>query len=383
MTPEHSEPSRHAACLLAAAQLILPHILSGERVPRTKINLAMEHAFGAKNTHGVWTQRDSFIALEIAAILALRQHDGDKNPLEAFKALEHLARQLPTQTVRSEEQVALQHFSTTPALAWLLAALARIDETDSVLEPSAGTGMLAAWAGEGRALHLNEIDPTRAEILRQLFPKASVSQEDGARIGQLQVNPSVILMNPPFARNAVGGEDPLAAARHLAAAISALRPGGRLVAIMPDSFSSDGKNGGVYARALRGCSLIAHFQIRAAFKAHGTSIPIRLLAIDKIAGKITRAAVSHDQLVDFLPLLSGLAPRAALAEPVEAPKRPQAPMPGRPGMSPLKAFSRARTAPPLAAPQHSIDTGHGWADVTYSQQANPPAIEQASGVYAP
>ncbi|MFX7768537.1 hypothetical protein ABTK15_21250, partial [Acinetobacter baumannii] len=76
-----------------------------------------------------------------------------------------LASLLPIQTVRSEEQIAHQHFSTPLSLAWLAARMAMIGPDDSVLEPSAGTGMLAHWAGEGRALHLNELDPVRAEIL--------------------------------------------------------------------------------------------------------------------------------------------------------------------------------------------------------------------------
>ncbi len=48
-------------------------------------------------------------------------------------------------------------------------------------------------------------------------------------------------MNPPFARNAAGQEDATAAARHLAAALGALRPNGRLVAIMPDGFTPQGR----------------------------------------------------------------------------------------------------------------------------------------------
>ncbi|MFX9962075.1 hypothetical protein ABTP39_19010, partial [Acinetobacter baumannii] len=106
--------------------------------------------------------------------------------------------------------------------------------------------MLAHWAGEGRALHLNELDPVRAEILRQLFLTASVTTDDAAAIRQLGIRPSVVLMNPPFARNAAGKDDPLAAARHIAAALAALRPGGRLVAIMPDGFSGQGRKAEVF-----------------------------------------------------------------------------------------------------------------------------------------
>lgn len=111
--------------------------------------------------------------------------------------------------------------------------------------------MLPTWAGKGSALHLNDIDATRAEILRLLFPSAAVTIGDGAKVSQgLGIQPSVIVMNPPFARNAAGGEDRRAAARHIAAGVSALRAGGRLVVIMPDSFSPQGRTGEVFVRAL-------------------------------------------------------------------------------------------------------------------------------------
>jgi hypothetical protein len=52
-------------------------------------------------------------------------------------------------------------------------------------------------------LHLNEIDPLRAEALAALFPQATVTSFDAARIASHVTNqPSVIVMNPLFARSA-------------------------------------------------------------------------------------------------------------------------------------------------------------------------------------
>ena len=265
MTPLKSDPSLAASRLVSAADSILAFILAGDTISRRLMNSAMADAFGGRSADGFWCQRDSFQMLEIAALRAVRQMVISLDPAAAIDVLAHLETRLPTQTVRGEEQIARQHFSTPLGLSWLAARMAAIAPDDIVLEPSAGTGMLATWAGEGSALHLNEIDPTRAEILRLLFPSASVTHEDGTKVNQLGIQPSVILMNPPFARNAAGGDDRLAAAHHIAAAVTALRQGGRLVAIMPDSFSCHGRAGEVFARALQGCRVASHFRVEGAF----------------------------------------------------------------------------------------------------------------------
>jgi 16S rRNA G1207 methylase RsmC len=140
--------------------------------------------------------------------------------------------------------------------------LAAIEEHDVLLEPSAGTGMLAQWLGAGKGLHLNEIDPARAEALAALFPQATVTSFDAARIASHVTNrPSVILMNPPFARSASGHADNDAAARHLLSALATLRPGGRLVAVMPDGFSNHGRTRETFARVLQGSHVRLHLRL--------------------------------------------------------------------------------------------------------------------------
>src|SRR5712692_9305088 len=54
---------------------------------------------------------------------------------------------------------------------------------DLVLEPSAGTGLLAIHAElAGGSLVLNEIADTRADLLERLFPTVGVTRYDAAHI---------------------------------------------------------------------------------------------------------------------------------------------------------------------------------------------------------
>src|SRR3546814_233902 len=271
-----------AARLIDAARSIAAQ-LDGERpIQRTLINEAMTEAFGTRSADGGWTQRDSFVMTEIAVILAQRNVSLADQPMAIIDQLAKLEKILPTQTVRSEEQIAYQHFSTPMNLAWLVSHLAVIGTDDIILEPSAGIGMLAQWAVQGKALHLNELDSVRAAILRQLYPEYSVTTYNAAQINQhVSDRPTVVILNPPFARNAAGAEDPFAAHRHFAAALAALRPGGRIVAIMPDGFSPGGKHGALFDRATTGSTVQLMLRLDKGFAGKGTSVAVRIIVADK------------------------------------------------------------------------------------------------------
>src|SRR3546814_9306247 len=73
----------------------------------------------------------------------------------------------------------MQQFSTPAALSWLAARTAAIMTDDHVLEPSAGTGMLAAHAiAAGASVSLNERDPCRAALLSLVTSRAVTRSEE-------------------------------------------------------------------------------------------------------------------------------------------------------------------------------------------------------------
>ena len=165
---------------------------------------------------------------------------GPDGPRRMLAMLEAIAALEPSHTRRSEEQVRLQQFSTPLPLAYAALQAAAIQPRDVVLEPSAGTGMLAIMAqcalGNSPTgnLHLNEIAQTRARLLTRLFPQALVTAFNAEAIADRlrDVRPTVVLMNPPF--SATPGVDRIshdADLRHVRSAVSTLPPGGRLVTI--------------------------------------------------------------------------------------------------------------------------------------------------------
>jgi hypothetical protein len=263
------------AARLAESASLLDLAFAGDgKISRRALNAVMEAAFGCSAATGVWSQRDSFQMLEMATLRWLSLAPVPSSAEAALALLGDLEARLPTQTVRNEEQIKHQHFSTPLGLCWLAAHLADIHPDDVVLEPSAGTGMLAIWARHAASLQLNEIDPIRQEILRHQFLTAQVTGFDAARIGaHLTQRPSVVLMNPPFTRNAAGLEDPTTAARHLAAALGVLKPNGRLVAVMPDSFQPHGRRAELFHRALQGTAVALHIGRNAWYLTMRQTIP--------------------------------------------------------------------------------------------------------------
>jgi len=245
---------------------------------------------------------------------------------------------LPTQTYRSETQIDLQQFSTPLALAWLAAKAARIVPSDLLLEPSAGTGMLAVHAARaGARLMLNERDPGRAALLQSAMAR-EVTTHDAEFIHDklpIGVSPDVVLINPPFSRSEGRGADRHAGARHLRSALLRLVHGGRCVAIMPPGFACDGSASTGYTAVAEAAPPRVELTILGSpFAKHGTSIAVRLLVYDKgWAGPVERHT-AHS-LEEALPVILALPPRldpsptpppaaALLQLPVRAAARPPA-----------------------------------------------------------
>ncbi|MFD1958228.1 hypothetical protein ACFSHP_02040 [Novosphingobium panipatense] len=240
------------------------------------------------------------------------QIDLTASAADADRMFTGLESELPTQTNRSDEQIEWQQFATPPRLAWLAARACALVADELVLEPSAGTGMLAVWAAKaGLRLALNEISPLRRDCLTALFPAARVTGHDAELIDELldpAISPSVVLMNPPYSHGIERGHDNRTGSRHLRSAWNRLASGGRLVAIMPEWFDC--------ARFLAGVkgpvSMRLNAAVERAFIKNGTGITTRLLVLDKVEGAKEPVAIRTNAFRQLADLVDALPPRASL-----------------------------------------------------------------------
>ena len=282
-----------ASAIVEAARLLLPHLERGSRIDAPILRAAMESAFGASDADGAWDWKTSYDACEAATVLFVRKFGPAMRAKAGSNAamlpmLAKVTGLLPTHTRRSEESEALQQFSTPIALGFAASVAAAITPADIVLEPSAGTGLLAIIAElSGAALVLNELAGTRAGILDRLFPGVSATCFDAAQIDDhldAGVMPSVVLMNPPFSAIAhVDRRMTDAALRHIASALARLPEGGRLVAITGAGFASDNP---IWTDAFvrlqeRGRVVFSAAIDGAVYAKHGTTIDTRLTVIDR------------------------------------------------------------------------------------------------------
>ncbi|KXU33068.1 methylase [Sphingobium sp. 22B] len=377
--------------LAAVAKALVDLISSGQPISRQRLSRLMEVHFGASDACGAWSLREAYDALETAQVLALL--DGGielaNPPSKAFSILNDLLGRLPTQTYRSEPQIDMQQFSTPVPLAFLANLAAAITPADMVLEPSAGTGLLAVFAKiAGASLLLNERDPVRAGVLAQALNR-KVASHDAEFIDDLLAvdeQPSVVLINPPFARSEGRGRDRHAGARHLRSALARLAPGGRCVAIMSPAFAHDGsaRSGYEAVAALVRPRVEITVQGRP-FAKHGTSISVRLIIYDKgWTGSPDRLTVNS--LDDLLPHILALPPRLfddGPPEPSPEQARPRVIAPAaRPTVRPLFASG---TRPPMPRPKpRPVVAVDGMVEpLSYSVRETPlPAGEQI-GIYVP
>ncbi len=318
--------------LFAAANALLPMLETGSPLSTTQLRNAMTNAFAGSDAEGAWDWKLAYDACEAAQILLLRRYGAalarrNPEPQRMLTALERIAARLPTHTRRSEVGQALQQFSTPLGLAYVAATAAMIEPADVVLEPSAGTGMLAVHAERMRAsLVLNELGETRAELLSRVMD-APVSRLDSASIDDRLPachRTTVVLMNPPF--SAIAHVDRAmkdAALRHIASALARLEAGGRLVAI---TSASCGPHNESWRAAFEALQQSGRIVFTAAidgriYRKHGTTIETRLTVIDKVPA---------DDSTQFVPC-TGLAPDAATllqwVERLVPPREPMAPPP--------------------------------------------------------
>jgi predicted RNA methylase len=332
-------PSRapaKAPAILSAARRILAYLEGGRRIDGALLRAAMEQSFGGSDAGGAWDWKTAYESCEAATVLFLRKigpalRARAPSPRAQLPILMKITALLPSHTRRSAESEALQQFSTPIELGLAASAAAALTSADLVLEPSAGTGLLAILAElAGASLCLNEFAETRVNLLALLFPGVRVSRFDAAQIHDrlgAAIAPTVVLMNPPFSALAhVDRAMPDAARRHIASALARLCPGGRLVAITGVRFAPDNPTWtSAFVRLQEQGRLVFTAAIDGAVYArHGTTVDTRLTVIDKVPADDPKAFVGS----------SGLASDAAsLLALVEAHVPPRVPLADRPSVT--------------------------------------------------
>jgi predicted RNA methylase len=365
-------PGSNATAIVSAGKALLPFLERGERIDAAILREVMEQACAASDTSGVWSWKDAYEACETATVLFLRKYGRAlfrKSPAPAARlaGLTKIAGLLPSHTRRSQESQALQQFSTPVPLGFAALTAAGVTPADIVLEPSAGTGLLAVLAEiAGARLILNEFAQTRADLLSALFPTAPVNRFDAAQIDDhldASFAPTVVLMNPPFSAMAhVDGRTADAALRHIASALNRLVPGGRLVTITGANFSPEAPT---WREAFVGQQQRATMVFTAAidgaiYARHGTTFPTRLTVFDK------RPADDPN----LFPASAGLAPNVAtLLEWIEQH------VPTRLPVSPPPALAATRPLPKAVAAR-SVRSGQ-TALPCRSTRAEPEAADLA------
>ncbi|MCO6180892.1 strawberry notch-like NTP hydrolase domain-containing protein [Ciceribacter sp. RN22] len=333
-----------APSVLAAAHYLLEPLERGQRIDATVLRTAMESAHGVSDSAGAWDWKTAYDACEAATVLFLRKYGKALfrkagSPAARLSAIGKIAALLPTQTRRSEESQALQQFSTPAPLGLAVATAAGITASDIVLEPSAGTGLLAILAEiSGATLLLNELAETRADMLGHLFPATPVTRFDAAQIDdhlEHMAIPSVVLMNPPFSTMAhVSGRMADACYRHVASALARVAPGGRLVTITGANFAPETPNWhDAFVRLqARGRVVFSAAIDGSVYARHGTTFPTRLTVIDKLpADDPTVFPASPGAAPDVATLLgwieAHIPPRLSVSLPEGAPALHPAPTP--------------------------------------------------------
>ena len=375
------------AALIAAARTLLPVLEAGRPLDAATIRTAMTRAFGASDADGAWIWKDAYEAAEAAVVLFVQRYGramrkqagaGPDGPRRMLAMLAAVAALEPSHTKRSEDQVRLQQFSTPLTLAYAALRAAAVRPGDVVLEPSAGTGMLAVMAEcalgsqAADALNLNEIANARAELLGQLFRGASITRHNAENIADHLpgIRPTVVLMNPPFsATPGVSGIRHDADLRHLRSAFAMLPYGGRLAAITSancvpgdtawrDAFASlDGGARVVFTMAIDG----------RAYARRGTGFDTRLTVLDRSEAPgieslpRTRSGVdSQARAENAAALLDAVLAAVPARLPIQAEPVRTATGPGRDlfgNAIPKPATKRTATGTTAASPKQAHDWG--------------------------
>jgi len=387
------EPVPAAAPKTAKQQLsdfVKVNLYEGKPITHEQLVSEANKAFGGTQAEGKYTARQMYDALEVGVNKFILEQEIDPGTAGEMGLVEDIINRIPIQkSIRTEEQQEFQQFSTPPTLAFIMNWVANIQAGETMLEPSAGNGGLVVFAKNAGAVTIaNELSAERQENLASLGAADRIFKENAEQLNNIlppDIQPTVVVMNPPFSATAgrlPGKRQALFATAHVDQALARLQTNGRAVILLGKGFTPQAAN----LKEWFG-KLFANFNVRANieiggkdYKKYGTEYGSRLYVVDKI-GPTDQAAIvtgTAERFDDLIPLLEGVRnvrqtifPRGEQAQPPpavpggapEAPrvKRPAGPGlplpaptpgvgPGQPGVGP-EGEARAPGIPGIAIPK--------------------------------
>jgi len=266
----------------AIAAYVKSKLETGVKFTSAELYAEAARAYGDTMANNAFTPKDAYDAME----LGVNQYILSSGDMSVEKTLSMLDL-LPTQTRRTADMEMYQQFSTPPSIAYLANWTANVNASDIMLEPSAGIGGIAVFAKkDGATVYVNELDKRRLEVIKNL-PFDGFYNEDAEQINNIyggKIEPTVIVMNPPFSSSAERNmHNTKIGAKHIEEALKLLTPNGRLVAVVGQGMADDAPAFRDWWRGIK-----AEYNVKANigidgknYSKYGTSFGIQMLVIDK------------------------------------------------------------------------------------------------------
>lgn len=290
------------------ANFVEEKLQKGEKFTSNMLFKKTGEIYDGSLADNTFTVKDAYDAME----LGINQYILNMKEEPTLDKMFEIIDKIPTQTKRTEGMDNYQQFSTPPTLAYLANYAANINSNDIMLEPSAGIGGIATFAKKsGAKVIVNELDPRRMAILKNM-PFDDFYSEDAEQINNIlggDIEPSVVVMNPPFSssttRNMKGAK---IGAKHIEEALKMLKTNGRLVAITGKTMADD-------APAFRDWwndikkkyNVVANIGISGKnFNKYGTNFGIQMMVIDNNGATKNTITDYVEDLHDLQSILGGI-----------------------------------------------------------------------------
>lgn len=213
---------------------------------------------------------------------------GDAKSKTTYDAIVHLYEIQPTIAQRSSNRIAMQQYSTPLPMAFVADMFAYEPNMRSILEPTAGNGMLV-FAVPAEKVHANELDETRlANLHLQEFQE--VTSQDATEPFGGGKRYDAIIANPPFGSREereydgkmIAGLDPQITLN----ALASMKDSGKAAIIIGGNMEY-ADNGSVKDKKAFWSYLYDHYNVKGVvdmdgqlYRKQGTTYPTRMILID-------------------------------------------------------------------------------------------------------